>query len=239
MKIRVFDTAEQAGRAAAALLSALVIAKPACALGLATGSSPLPVYETLTAQSEAGVVDFSRAVTFNLDEYVGLPPEHPQSYHRFMEEHLFSRIHFRETHLPDGCAADLDAEAAAYDAAIAQAGGLDAQLLGIGRNGHIGFNEPCDRFIRGCHVVELSESTRRANARFFAREADVPRRAISLGIGGIMAARSILLIASGESKADAIARTVHGDITPQVQASILQTHPDVTLLLDRAAASGL
>ncbi|MCH5287918.1 MAG: glucosamine-6-phosphate deaminase [Christensenellaceae bacterium] len=241
MEIRVFDTAEQVGQAAAMLLGAQLLQKPDSVLGLATGSSPLPIYEALIELHQRGVLDFSRATTFNLDEYVGLPAGHPKSYRRFMEEHLFSQVNLRPeaTHIPNGCAADLSAEAAAYDAAIQQAGGLDIQLLGIGRNGHIGFNEPGDCFVSGCHVVELSESTVTANARFFTSPSEVPRRAVSLGIGGIMSARKILLIATGQSKADAIAQTVLGDITPRVPASILQAHPNAMILLDRAAASGL
>ena len=239
MQIRIFDTVEQVGQAAAMLLGAQILRKPDSVLGLATGSSPVPIYEALIRQHEQGVLDFSRVTTFNLDEYIGLSAEHPQSYRYFMNQHLFSRVNIRReaTHVPGGCAADMAAEAAAYDEAIRQAGGLDVQLLGIGRNGHIGFNEPGESFISHCHVVDLSESTIAANARFFASAAEVPRQAISLGIGRIMEARQVLLVATGESKAEAIARTVHGDVTPQVQASILQTHPDAILLLDRAAAA--
>lgn len=241
MQIRIFDSAEQACHAAAAVLKAQLLQKPDSVLGLATGSSPIPVYAELVRAYETGLLDFSRAATFNLDEYVGLAPEHPQSYHFFMEKHLFSRINIRPeaARIPDGCAGDLTAEAAAYDEAIRRAGGLDVQLLGIGRNGHIGFNEPGDRFIAGCHVVDLARNTIAANARFFSAEEEVPRRAISMGIGSIMRARQIVLIATGESKAEAIARTVCGDMTPQVPASILQVHPNVLLLLDRPAAGRL
>ena len=241
MEVRIFERAEQACQAAATLLAAQLLRRPESVLGLATGSSPIPVYDALTRDYQAGMLDFSRVTTFNLDEYVGLGADHPQSYRRFMEEHLYSRVNLRReaTHIPDGCAADLNAEAASYDAAIRAAGGLDVQLLGIGRNGHIGFNEPGDRFIAGCHVVELAENTIAANARFFASEAEVPRQAISMGIGSIMSARQVLLIATGASKAIAIAQTVKGDITPQVPASILQTHPDALLLLDKAAAAML
>ena len=241
MEVRIFDHAELACRAASVMLKAQLLMKPDSVLGLATGSSPIPVYKALCEAYTAGLVDFSRATTFNLDEYVGLQAEHPQSYRFFMREHLFSRVNLRPeaTHIPDGCAPDLAAEAAAYDAAICQHGGLDVQLLGIGRNGHIGFNEPGERFVDGCHVVELAQNTIAANARFFASEAEVPRQAISMGIGSIMSARRILLIATGESKAEAIARTVQGDVTPWVPASILKTHPNVMLLLDRAAAAKL
>lgn len=239
MQIRIFDEAHTACHAAAVMLAAQLLQKPDSVLGLATGSSPIPVYELLVREYAAGVLDFSRAATFNLDEYVGLTPGHPQSYRFFMERHLFSRVNLRReaVHIPNGCAQDLTAEAEAYDEAIRAAGGLDVQLLGIGRNGHIGFNEPGESFIAGTHVVSLASNTIAANARFFSSEEEVPRQAISMGIGCIMGARQVLLIATGEAKADAIARTVYGDITPWLPASILQTHPNVTLLLDRAAAS--
>ena len=241
MQLRVFNEAQQACHAAAMMMAAQLLQKPDSVLGLATGSSPVPSYDLLADEYAAGVVDFSQVTTFNLDEYVGLGPEHPQSYRYFMEQHLFSRVNIRReaSHVPDGCASDLAAEAVAYDEAIRAAGGLDVQLLGIGRNGHIGFNEPGESFVAGTHVVALSQNTIAANARFFSSEDEVPRQAISMGIGSIMSARQVLLIATGESKADAIARTVKGDITPWVPASILRTHPNVVLLLDRAAASKL
>lgn len=241
MQICRFETAAQVGQAAAALIASQLIRKPDSVLGLATGSSPIPTYQELIRLHRAGAVDFSRAVTFNLDEYVGIPEDHECSYHRFMNDNLFDHVNIRReaVHVPSGLSADLDATAAAYDAAIAQAGGIDVQLLGIGRNGHIGFNEPGDAFIYGCHVVTLSESTIEANKRFFASADDVPRQAISLGIGSIMSARRVLLIATGADKADAVARAVHGDMTPQVQASILRVHPDVVLLLDKEAAGRL
>ncbi len=239
MQIRIFDTQAQIGQAAAALIAAQLLHKPDSVLGLATGSSPIPTYQELIRMNQAGVVDFSRAVTYNLDEYVGIPAAHACSYHRFMRDQLFDQVNIRleATHVPDGNAPDLAAAARAYDEAIANAGNIDLQVLGIGRNGHIGFNEPGERFIAGCHVVSLSANTIDANKRFFASEADVPRQAITLGVGAIMNARQVLLIATGASKADAIARAVHGDITPQVQASILRTHPNTIFLLDRAAAS--
>ena len=241
MQVRVFDRAELACMAAAVMLQAQILQKPDSVLGLATGSSPIPVYESLVQLYETGLLDFSRVTTFNLDEYVGLAPDHPQSYRFFMEKRLFGRVNIRPEaiHIPDGCASDFAREASAYDEAIRSVGGLDVQLLGIGRNGHIGFNEPGDCFVAGCHVVELTQNTIAANARFFASEAEVPRKAISMGVGSIMGARQVLLIATGESKAEAIARTVHGDITPQVPASILQTHPNAILLLDRQAAMKL
>lgn len=241
MQIRIFDDAHQVGKAAATLIAAQLLRKPESVLGLATGSSPVPCYQHLIGMNREGIVDFSRATTYNLDEYVGIPEDHPCSYHRFMNDQLFDHVNIRReaVHVPSGLAEDLDAVAAAYDAAIAQAGGIDLQLLGIGRNGHIGFNEPGDRFIYGCHVVDLTQSTIDANTRFFDSAADVPRKAISLGIGSIMNARQILLIATGGDKAEAVRRSVYGEVDPQVQASILRTHPNVIFLLDKAAAAQL
>lgn len=241
MQIRIFDDAQQVGKAAATLIAAQLLRKPESVLGLATGSSPVPCYQKLIGMYREGIVDFSRATTYNLDEYVGIPEDHPCSYHRFMDDQLFDHVNIRKeaVHVPSGLAEDLDAVAAAYDDAIANAGGIDLQLLGIGRNGHIGFNEPGDRFIYGCHVVDLTQSTIDANTRFFDSEADVPRKAISLGIGSIMNAGQILLIATGEDKAEAVRRSVYGEVDPQVQASILRTHPQVIFLLDKAAAAQL
>ncbi len=239
MRVCTYDTAEQAGCAAALILASCLIRRPESVLGMATGSTPIPAYRELIRLHQRGLVDFSRAVSFNLDEYVGLPEEHPCSYHRFMQEQLFGHVNIRPeaVHVPDGNAADLEAAARAYDEAIREAGGIDVQLLGIGRNGHIGFNEPDEQFVYGCHVVRLTASTLQANRRFFTSEAEVPRRAVSLGIGSIMNARQILLIATGESKARAVREAVYGDVTPRIQASILRTHPDAIFLLDRGAAS--
>lgn len=183
------------------------------------------------------MLDFSQCVSYNLDEYCGLPETHPCSYHAFMKDQLFDFINMKASFVPNGNASDLQAECARYDAAIQAAGGIDMQLLGIGRNGHIGFNEPAGRFVYGTQIVNLTESTIQANRRFFDSEKDVPRQAISLGIGGIMAAREVVLIAMGEDKAQAIHDMVCGDITPGVQASILRSHPHATILVDKAAAS--
>ena len=239
MRICVFDRAEQTGRAAAAMIASQVIRKPDSVLGLATGSSPIPAYQELIRLYREGILDFSRVTTYNLDEYVGLSADHPCSYHHFMRENLFDHINIsaKNTHVPEGVSDDYEMTAKAYDDAISAAGGIDMQLLGIGRNGHIGFNEPGDRFIYGCHVVRLSDSTIQANTRFFDSEDSVPRHAISLGIGTIMEAKTILLIATGKDKAQAVYNSVKGDITPQVQASILRTHPEVIFFLDREAAS--
>lgn len=239
MQVHVYENAKQVGQAAAMLFAAQVIRKPESVLGLATGSSPVECYRQLREWYQAGVLDFSKCISFNLDEYCGLPQDHPCSYHAFMREQLFDGVNMKAYYLPDGNAQDLQAECVRYDQAIRAAGGIDLQLLGIGRNGHIGFNEPSDHLVYGTQVVELTQSTIQANRRFFESEAAVPRRAISLGIGGIMAAREIVLIAMGEDKAQAIRDTVRNDITPHVQASILRAHPCVTVLLDRAAASKL
>ena len=241
MQVHLYDKAAQVGQAAAVTIAAQLIAKPASVLGLATGSTPIPTYRELARLHQSGVVDFSSAVSFNLDEYCRLPVDHPCSYHHFMQQELFGHVNFlpRNTHVPDGNAPDLAAECARYDAAIQQAGGIDLQLLGIGRNGHIGFNEPSDQFVYGCHVVRLTQSTIEANRRFFDTEADVPREAVSLGVGSIMNARRVLMLATGHDKAEVVRKAIREDIDPATQASILRTHPNVIFLLDRAAASRL
>ncbi len=239
MQIHIYKTAAQIGQAAATLIAAQLLRKPDSILGLATGSSPIPTYQALIDIHKAGVLDFSQAKSFNLDEYVGIDPEHVCSYHRFMQDNLFSQVNMKpeNIHVPDGNAEDIPASAKAYDEAIVNAGGIDLQLLGIGRNGHIGFNEPGGQFIYGCHRVELSQSTIEANTRFFDSEADVPRAAVSLGIGAIMEAKQVLLIATGTDKAEAIRQAIEGDVSPLCQASILRTHPNVIFLLDEKAAS--
>lgn len=241
MQIHVFENAAQVGQAAATLIAAQVISKPDSVLGLATGSTPIPTYQELSRLCKAGVVDFSRVRSFNLDEYCRLPVDHEQSYHSFMKANLFDHINIdiRNTRVPDGNAQDAQAECASYDTAINRAGGIDIQILGIGRNGHIGFNEPGDAFVYGCHIVNLTQSTIEANRRFFDSEDDVPRQAISLGVGSIMNARKVLLLATGADKAQAIRDSIYGDINPRTQASILRTHPDVIFLLDKAAAGML
>ena len=241
MQIHVFENAAQVGQAAATLIAAQILSKPDSVLGLATGSTPIPTYQELIRMCKEGVVDFSKVQSFNLDEYCGIPEDHEQSYRTFMNENLFNHVNIdiANTHVPNGNAPDAEAESAAYDAAICAAGGIDVQILGIGRNGHIGFNEPGDTFIYGCHLVNLTQSTIEANRRFFESEADVPRQAISLGVGSIMNARKVLLLATGADKAQAIYDSVLGDLDPKTQASILRSHPDVIFLLDKAAASML
>ncbi len=238
MQIHLFDNAAQVGKAAATLMAAQVIRKPDSVIGLATGSTPIPTYQELINLCKGGVLDFSRVKSFNLDEYCNLPVGHECSYHSFMKENLFDHINIEaeNTHVPDGNAKNPQEECARYDMAINRAGGIDVQILGIGRNGHIGFNEPADAFVYGCHIVNLTQSTIEANRRFFDSEKDVPRQAISLGVGSIMNARQVLLLATGEDKAEAIRKAICEDINPRTQASILRTHPDVIFLLDKAAA---
>lgn len=237
MQIHIYDHPEQVGKAAALIIASQILRKPDSVLGLATGSSPIGCYRTLIRWYNEGLLDFSRCVSYNLDEYVGLPQAHPCSYHTFMRSELFDHINMKQFFLPNGNAEDLRAECLRYDAAIRDAEGIDVQLLGIGRNGHIGFNEPAKALVYGTQVVDLSDETIHDNRRFFDCEQDVPRRAISLGIGGIMGAREIVLLAMGHDKAEAIRQSVRGDINPSVQASILRTHPHVVYLLDKEAAS--
>lgn len=235
------DTAERAGCHAANIFEALIHEQPDCVIGLATGSTPLPLYRELIRREAERRIDFAKVTTFNLDEYRGMGPDHPQGYRRFMQENLFDHIGIKmeNTFVPDGLAEDVEAMCAEYERAIEAHGGIDLQLLGIGHDGHIGFNEPGESFSRRTHEVELTAMTRRANARFFAREDEVPRSAITMGIGTIMSARSILLMVTGADKAEVLRRALREDVTPKVPASILQFHPNVTLVCDAAAAAAL
>ena len=237
--MRIYECADYRAmsRQAANIISAQVIMKPECVLGLATGSTPIGVYDQLVEWYKKKDLSFLRVRSVNLDEYRGLSSTHEQSYRYFMQTHLFDRVDIRpeNTNVPNGLAEDTDAECARYDKVIQDLGGIDLQLLGMGRNGHIGFNEPCDAFIMGTHLVNLTESTIEANKRFFASEADVPRQALTMGIMHIMQAKKILVVVSGEDKADAVYKAFAGPVTPQVPASILQIHPDVVLVGDRAA----
>lgn len=241
MNVKIYKDAQAIGEAAATIFSAQVIAKPDSVLGLATGSSPIPTYNQMIDLYKKGIVDYSKVTTFNLDEYITLGHDHPQSYYYFMQENLFKGINVpaENIHVPCGTAEDIDAEGKRYDAMIAEAGGIDVQILGIGNNGHIAFNEPCDNFPMGTHKVALTESTIEANTRFFENSDEVPRWAISMGIGSIMKARKIILVATGAAKADAVYGMVKGPVTPECPASILQMHPDVTIFADEAAASKL
>ena len=232
---------EAMSRRAAQVIAAEITHNPACVLGLATGSTPEGAYKYLVDWYKKGCLSFQEVLTVNLDEYVGLSPEHEQSYRYFMQSNLFDHVDILPefTTVPDGLAADLNAECARYDDYIRSQGYAALQLLGIGRNGHIGFNEPGDCFVKETHVVDLTESTIDANARFFASRDDVPKQAISMGIGAIMGAKKVLLCASGEDKADAICKSVCGPITPRCPGSILQLHPNVVLVGDEAALSKL
>ena len=232
MKIIVCENYAEMSARAAELIADLVRAKPNCVLGLATGSSPLGTYAKLAEKYNAGELDFSKVTSVNLDEYVGLDGTCDQSYRYFMDNNLFCNINIDKvnTYVPNGCAADLKAEGMAYDAFIKSLGGIDLQLLGIGLDGHIGFNEPDSFFTAETHEVELDESTIEANARFFASKADVPTKAITMGMMSIMQAKKVLLIANGAKKKDILDKAFYGPITPEVPASILQLHPDVTVV---------
>ena len=226
------DSYDKLSQIAANMIAAQVIMKPSCVLGLATGSSPLGTYARLAEKYKAGEIDFSGVTSVNLDEYVGLDGTNDQSYRYFMDHNLFCNINIdkSKTYVPNGCAEDLKAEGENYDAFIKSLGGIDLQLLGIGLDGHIGFNEPAPTFEKATHVVDLHESTIKANARFFEKESDVPRQAITMGMGSIMQAKKVLLIANGKAKKDIVQRAFFGPITPEVPASILQLHPDLTVV---------
>ena len=226
-------------RAAADVVKEVIKNKPDAVLGLATGSSPIGMYRELISACAAGEISFKNIKSVNLDEYVGLSADHDQSYAYFMNDNLFSHVDIDKanTNLPNGLAEDAVAECARYDAVIESMGGIDIQVLGIGNNGHIGFNEPSDVFTKGTGVVDLAASTIDANSRFFASRDLVPTRALSMGIGQIMSAKKILLIALGEGKAEILERALFGDVTPAVPASILQFASDVTVCADEAALS--
>lgn len=226
-------------RKAANIISAQVIMKPDCVLGLATGSTPIGLYQQLVAWYEKGDLDFSEVRTVNLDEYKGLSRENDQSYYYFMHHNLFDHVNLpaENSHLPNGMELDSDKECRRYSELIRSMGGVDLQLLGIGHNGHIGFNEPGDAFDNDVHCVDLTQSTIEANKRFFASADDVPKQAYTMGIKTIMQAKKILIVASGEDKADIVRDAFFGPITPKVPASVLQLHNDVTLVADEAALS--
>lgn len=239
MKIIHAKDYDHMSRQAANIIAAQIITKPDCVLGLATGSTPIGTYKRLIEMYQAGDLDFSDVKTANLDEYRGLPRDNDQSYYYFMNQHLFQsvNIHLENTNIPNGTEPDAEKECARYDKVVRDLGGVDLQLLGLGHNGHIGFNEPSDHFVKGTQCVDLQESTIEANKRFFEDISMVPRQAYTMGIGTIMSAKKILLIVNGEGKADILAKTIYGPITPNVPASILQMHPDVTIVADEAALS--
>jgi glucosamine-6-phosphate deaminase len=241
MRVILLPTAEQVASRAASFVAQLMRSKHACVLGLATGSSPLGLYEELIRLHRTESLDFSEVTTFNLDEYVGLHPTHPQSYRQFMQQHLFDHVNLstHKTHVPDGRTLDFAHYGSRYEQLIRDAGGIDLQILGIGTDGHIAFNEPGSSLGSRTRVKTLAPETIRDNARFFGNEDQVPRLSITMGVGTILEARRCLLVAMGESKARAIRDTVEGPVTAQVTASALQLHRDVICVVDEAAGSML
>ena len=241
LKMRIIKAKDYAdmSRKAANIIAAQVILKPDCVLGLATGSTPIGTYKELIKGYENGDLDFSLVKTANLDEYRGLEKSNDQSYDYFMKANLFNHINinFENLNIPDGENPDAEAECARYEAVVKALGGQDLQLLGMGHNGHIGFNEPADEFVKETHCVDLQESTIQANKRFFEKVEDVPTQAYTMGINTIMQAKMILVIVSGADKAEIVKKAFFGPVTPQVPASILQMHPNVVVVVDEAAAS--
>ncbi len=223
------------------LIASQIMLKPDCVLGLATGGSPVGTYKELIAKYERGELDFSRVKSVNLDEYVGLDINSDQSYIYFMRSNLFDHVNIdlANTNVPCGTNMDAEGECARYDEVIRSMGGIDLQLLGLGPNGHIGFNEPDDHFPTGTHKVSLTEATIQANKRFFEKEEDVPRFAYTMGVRDIMQAKRVVMVVSGEGKAEIVKKAFFGPVTPEVPASILQLHPDFTLVADEAALSQL
>lgn len=237
MKIYKAKDYKDMSRKAANIISAQVIMKPNCVLGLATGSTPIGTYDQLVEWYNKGDLDFSEVTTVNLDEYKGLPRTNDQSYYYFMHQHLFDRVNIdpERTNVPNGMEPDAEKECGRYEELIRSLGGVDLQLLGLGHNGHIGFNEPGEAFEKETHCVDLTESTIEANKRFFASADDVPKQAYTMGIKTIMQAKKILIVVNGENKADIVERAFFGPVTPEVPASILQLHNEVTLVGDEAA----
>ena len=239
MRVYVGKDYEEMSRIAANVLSAQVTMKPDCVLGLATGSTPIGTYKVLIERCKNGDLDFSKVKSINLDEYVGLSGEHDQSYRYFMNTNLFDHINIDKanTNVPNGLAEDVDAECARYNEVINTLGPIDIQVLGMGHNGHIGFNEPSDIFELETHKVDLAQTTIDANARFFASADEVPRQALTMGIKTIMQAKAVLVVVNGIGKAEIVKKAFTGPVTPQVPASILQMHPNVILVGDKEALS--
>ncbi|MFC5651522.1 glucosamine-6-phosphate deaminase [Paenibacillus solisilvae] len=236
MELKFFDTISELDQYAAQLFATTLANKPHAALGLATGSTPVGIYGKIIEMYQRGEISFRDATTFNLDEYVGLPPEHDQSYAYYMKQHLFAHIDLpgKQAHLPKGTAPDLAAECKEYDRMLEEQP-VDIQLLGLGHNGHIGFNEPNGELQGGTHIVELKEETREANARFFGSLDEVPKQAVTMGVGSILKARTVLLVVKGADKAEIVKRALTGPITTECPASLLQTHANVIVLLDKEA----
>lgn len=237
----VFDTYEEASRAAGEFVAAEMKKKPDFLLGLATGSTPVGLYRALIEKNRAGEIDFSRVKTYNLDEYYPIDPSDEQSFLTFMKKNLFDHVNLpkENIHIPNGGAIDPMVEAARYEEELLAIGGVDLQVLGIGSDGHIGFNEPAEEYVLPTHLVTLTEQTINDNSRFFRAKSDVPTHALTMGVGAIMRAKKCILIANGKNKAEAIRGAILNDPSPRNQASILQFHPDVTFFLDRDAAAEL
>lgn len=239
MKITVVKNYEEMSVEAAKYIADTLNAKPDCVLGLATGDTPIGMYKNLVKMYKDGKLDFSKAHSVNLDEYYPITPDNDQSYRYFMNYHLFDHVNIDKanTNVPDGTAKDVEAHCKEYEARIDALGGIDIQVLGIGRNGHIGFNEPDDELIKGTHLTELTKSTIEANSRFFASEEEVPKHALTMGIESVFKARKILLVVSGANKAEAVRAMVKGNISTKCPASLLCLHPNVVLICDEAAYS--
>ena len=239
MKIIVTKNYEEMSAKAGEIMAEVINSKPNCVLGLATGSTPVGMYDYLVKQYEEGKLDMSKASSINLDEYYPIAPDNDQSYRYFMNKHFFDRVNIDKarTFVPDGEAKDVEASCAEYERRIGEMGGIDVQVLGIGRNGHIGFNEPDGELFRYTHLTGLTSDTINANARFFASEDEVPKHALTMGIATVFKARKIILLASGKDKAEAIAKAINGGITTSCPASLLCLHPDVTVICDEDAYS--
>ncbi len=241
MKLIICKNYDEMSAAAAEIVADVMKADPTCVLGLATGSTPIGLYKKLIEKNAAGEIDFSRVTTVNLDEYYPISPENDQSYRYFMNTNLFDHVNIdpTRTYVPDGMAADPATACEEYEKLVASLGGAAVQILGIGQNGHIGFNEPAGALEVCTHVTDLTESTIRANARFFASEADVPTRALTMGIGTILSAKKIIIMANGSAKRDAIVKMLAGGLDTSCPASMLNLHADVTVICDEAALDGV
>lgn len=239
MRIIIEKDYQTLSKKAALILASQITLKPNSNLGLATGGTPLAMYKNLIKMYKKDEIDFSKVQTFNLDEYCGLSESNPNSYHYYMNHNFFNQINIKKDriNIPNGNAKNLNKECREYENSIKKAGGIDLQVLGIGSNGHIGFNEPAKNLNVNTEIVKLTKETITANSRFFESKADVPKRAISMGIATILKSNRIILLASGKNKAEAIKKTVSGKISTQIPASLLQTHPNITMLLDQGAAS--
>lgn len=237
MIIHKLHSEQELNESGAGMITGLVLTKPDAVLGLATGGTPVGIYEELVKFCKKGRVSFKRVTTFNLDEYVGLPEDHPESYHTYMKRHLFDHIDIpqEQAHIPNGNASDPEEECRLYNKLLEAAKQIDLQILGLGHNGHIGFNEPDHSLISGTHLVHLKKETREANARFFDSIEDVPSQALTMGVGTILKAKTILLVVRGADKAEIVHRALTGPITTELPASLLQTHPNLVVLLDEAA----